>query len=600
MFFFKQKNPFARKNEQIRFYCAFNSLERIFARNPVHDSNDFDFKLYWIFQVFSSFVLETERFTILQHYWRILFAMADCTIRRVGQRRRKIRNVPVAITHEGFWCCPSPNVFQKTLKSQQISHKGQNSSPPPSKVAAHKTQNHQQNGKLIPNSLRSMLVNDDHMSLNFDSTGLSPPAATERVTKPGLENSQPKVVPEFGDPETSDLLVVLWGKKGFSVNMRVHRDVLVEQSSLFADKLSRQSPVSCIEIRNCEDLDIYVETLGLMYCEKIKQSLMKHNVTHVLRILKVGEILGFHACIQSCLEYLDAVPWVEEEEEKVVSSVLRLGSNFTGVVPLLRRVSSEITDSSNDTLVHIIQLVLKSNDERGRREMQSLVLRLLGESNLCNRGIRDGFSKHVYNSCQSCLDALLALFRQASEHESMDGKGPVARRIALEADNLLWLVDILGDRHVAEGFVGMWASQHELAMLHSRLPIVSRHIVSCITARLFVGIGRGDILPTKDTRKLLIQTWLQPLIDDYCWLRHGCRSFDGKMVEEGIGRTVLTLPLEDQQSILLAWFDSFLKCGSNCPNLQKAFETWWRRAFVRAFVEKQGCQLKSDNAMSAT
>ncbi|KAI3922024.1 hypothetical protein MKX01_005713 [Papaver californicum] len=95
------------------------------------------------------------------------------------------------------------------------------------------------------------------------------------------------------------------------------------------------------------------------------------------------------------------------------------------------------------------------------------------------------------------------------------------------------------------------------------------------------------MLPSKDTRQLLLQTWFQPLIDDYFWLQHSCRSFDRKVVEEGIGRTILTLPLEDQQSILMAWLGCFLKAGDNCPNLQKAFEVWWRRTFIRFYVEQQ-------------
>jgi hypothetical protein len=76
-------------------------------------------------------------------------------------------------------------------------------------------------------------------------------------------------------------------------------------------------------------------------------------------------------------------------------------------------------------------------------------------------------------------------------------------------------------------------------------------------------------------------------MDDYRWLQHGCRSFDRKAVEDGIGQTILTLPLEDQQAVLLAWLGRFLKVGDSCPNLQRAFEVWWRRTFVRLYAEQQ-------------
>ncbi|XP_058080998.1 BTB/POZ domain-containing protein At3g50780 isoform X2 [Magnolia sinica] len=531
--------------------------------------------------------------------------MADFRVRRIEQGHTNIRNVPIAVTPEGFWCCPSPVVFQKTLKSHQDHQNKTKPSVPSQRTSVQKMQNHVPERKPVSTPSRSRVVSDDQRCLNSDPSGFNTSVVSERGPKPNPENLQRKVAVEFGEAETRDLKVILSGKHGFSVKMNVHRNVLVEHSNFFAEKLSQHSPLSCIEIGECEDVESYVETVGLMYCKEMRQRLIKQSVSRVLRILKVAESLGFNTCIQSCLEYLEAVPWVEEDEEKVVSSVLHLRSDRKAVVPVLKRVSSDIYNPPHDTLTHIIQLVLKSNEDRGRREMKSLVLKLLRESSLINNGSVDICNVNIYDSCRSCLDSLLLLFKQASEpgftDKSMESKGPVVRQIALEADNLLWLVEILSDRQVVDEFAAMWAAQHELAGLHLKLPTVSRHLVSCITARLFVGIGRGEMLPSKETRLLLLETWLQPLIDDYSWLQHGCRSFDRKMVDEGIGRTILTLPLEDQQSILLAWLGNFLKVGDNCPNLQRAFEVWWRRTFIRPHVEQHGnLLLPDDSALTLT
>ena len=271
---------------------------------------------------------------------------------------------------------------------------------------------------------------------------------------------------------------------------------------------------------------------------------------------------------------------------------------------MLKRVSSDISNAPKDTLSHIIELVLKSNEERGRREMKSTVLKLLRENNSLpsDAGSADVCIEMIYRSCRSCLNSLLSMFKQAAEPEFIDKPGdnrdPLVKHITLEADNLSWLVEILVYKQAADEFALMWANQQEMAVIHAKLPIVTRYQVSCISARLYVGIGRGELLPSKDTRQLLLQTWLQPLINDYSWLQHGCRSFDRKLVEEGIGRTILTLPLEDQQSILLSWLGSFLKSGDNCPNLQKAFEVWWRRTFIRPYVEGQG-NVASDISMTS-
>jgi hypothetical protein len=82
--------------------------------------------------------------------------------------------------------------------------------------------------------------------------------------------------------------VVLLGKQGFCVKLSVHKKVLEENSRFFANKLSEEdSNLSCLEIDDCEDIEIYVETMGLMYCKEMKQRLIKQSVSRVLRILKV-------------------------------------------------------------------------------------------------------------------------------------------------------------------------------------------------------------------------------------------------------------------------------------------------------------------------
>ncbi|XP_065874480.1 BTB/POZ domain-containing protein At3g50780 [Euphorbia lathyris] len=523
--------------------------------------------------------------------------MAEIRLTRVEQGQTKIRNVPIAVTPEGFWCCPSPVVFQKTSKTQNPLNKTKPSSPSPPPPPPPKATVPKKQVKPPPVPLRpSVAASDDQLNSGPDMPSVS-------ASRPKVESLPRKVAIEFGEPGTCDMKVILLGKQGFCVKLNVHKNVLAENSSYFADKLSGdKSNLSCLEIDDCDDVEIYVETVALMYCKDMKQRLIKQSVSRVLRIIKVAEFLCFNSCIQSCLEYLEAVPWVgDEEEEKVVSSVLRLQNDGVGVTPVLKRVSSEVANLSKDTLSHIMELVLKSNEERGRREMKSVVLKLLRENNslATSSSSTDICNETIYSSCRSCLNSLLSLFKHAAEPEfaskPLDSREPVVRQIAFEADNLSWLLEILADKQAADEFAIMWANQQELAALHPKLPVVSRHHVSSITARVFVGIGRGELLPSKDTRYLLLQTWLEPLNNDYSWLQHGCRSFDRKVVEEGIGRTILTLPLENQQSILLAWLGNFLKAGDNCPNLQRAFEVWWRRTFIRPYVETQ----QSDTSMTS-
>ncbi|KAK1626285.1 hypothetical protein QYE76_000600 [Lolium multiflorum] len=505
----------------------------------------------------------------------------------------RVRAVPIAVTPEGFWCCPSPAALHKSLKNPHHHHHGAGNN------SSHCSKQQQRKIPSAPPSVAPSSV-QNAPSVTGESARREAPdeqdtaaaevAADKREEKTGDlggEAQQHKICVGFGQPETSDLAVMLYGKEGIAVRMSVHRDVLCESSAFFAEKLSEDghggSPVRCVEIHDCDDAEIYVETVGLMYCDEAKHKLLKQNVSRVLRIMKVAESLGFHACVKSCLDYLEAVPWVGEEEDSVVSLIRHLQSKAYGVSPLLKRVTSDSVYSPTDTLSNIMEMVLKSNDDRGRREMKALVLNLLKDSSRCTDGTSDICSELFYSSCRCCLERLQLLFAEASE---AGFPSQVTRQITLETDNLLWLVEILVNHRICDDFVVMWANQSELASLHAKLPVASRHTVSSITARLFVGIGRGEMLPSKDTRLLLLQVWLQALIDDYSWLQCSCRSFDRKLVEEGIGQTILTLPLEDQRSILLSWLGRFLKLGDNCPNLQRAFEVWWRRTFVRPYVSQ--------------
>lgn len=220
--------------------------------------------------------------------------MAEIRLTKVEQGQTKVKNVPIAVTPEGFWCCPSPVVFQKSVKSQNPLNKPK-SSPLSTQTSSQKKQTSVPEKKLANNAPpRSNVVADELKGLTSEAPSVSTSVATERTPHPKIENVARKVSIEFGEPGTSDLRVILLGKQGFAVKLNVHRGILVENSSFFANKISQQQPVfPCIEVDDCEDVEIYVETVGLMYSKDLRQRLIKQSVPRVLRILKVISLLVF-------------------------------------------------------------------------------------------------------------------------------------------------------------------------------------------------------------------------------------------------------------------------------------------------------------------
>nr|XP_043606878.1 BTB/POZ domain-containing protein At1g63850-like [Erigeron canadensis] len=398
---------------------------------------------------------------------------------------------------------------------------------------------------------------------------------------------------EFNDPSSSDVKLTLSSKDGLSVCVSVHRQILAAHSRFFADKLSdfRKKVIGqqlrglidninpyLVEIADCDDIEVYVESIRLMYCKDLRMKLMKDDVPRVLGILKVSAAIGFDAGVLACLEYLEAAPWAEDEEEKVASLLSELQLEGDGAVEVLKRVSVDITpgdEESHDNqevLLKLLYVVLEGKDEKARRDMKILISKMLHE-NLSKIDLK---KESLYSACDKCLHLLKHHFLKASEGDLQD-----VAQISRQSGNLHWLLDILIDRQISEDFLKLWASQTKLSEVHSKVPALYRYEISKVTARLFVGIGKGQLLASKESRCLLLQTWLAPFYDDFTWMRRGSRNLDRNLIEEGLSNTILTLPLDWQQEILMSWFDRFLNSGDDCPNIQRGFEIWWKRAFRR-------------------
>ena len=52
-------------------------------------------------------------------------------------------------------------------------------------------------------------------------------------------------------------------------------------------KQQRGASPYVVEIADCDDVEVYIEALRLMYCKDLRKKLMREDVTRVLGILKV-------------------------------------------------------------------------------------------------------------------------------------------------------------------------------------------------------------------------------------------------------------------------------------------------------------------------
>lgn len=394
-----------------------------------------------------------------------------------------------------------------------------------------------------------------------------------------------------------DVRLTVVGRDGLRISMEVQKSVLADKSRFFAEKFTCDSGLThSVEISDCDDVEVYVEAVVLMHCEDLKARLrsMAQGVSKVLSLVKVSAAIMFDLGVVSCLEYLESIPWTENEQEEVISQLEHLQIHDSAAEVLLRVSSDPSTaDRADDIFSNLLSSVLQAKDDKARREMKALLSRLLKE-NTSNDSSRLDVSKDtLYHFCHKCISSLLLCLAEATGDNEKPDRGVLMSDISREADNILWIVDILIGKKMGDEFVKIWADQKELATLHSKVPTVYRHEISRITAQLCIGIGRGHILVPKEIRFSLLSTWLEALYEDFGWMKRASRAIDRKLVEDGLSQTILTLPLLQQQAVLLNWFDKFLDKGDDCPNIQKAFEIWWRRAFIRQYsAEPDNSQLQ--------
>ncbi|KAA8531068.1 hypothetical protein F0562_005777 [Nyssa sinensis] len=393
-----------------------------------------------------------------------------------------------------------------------------------------------------------------------------------------------------------DVRLNLKGKLGGSLVLELNSEVLSANSSVFADLIADYrkgasglaAKLCRIEVPEVENLNVFRQTVELMFEEDIIKRLLKIGVNMSIDILEVSACIMFSKGISSCLKYLEAVPWSEEEEEKLRSLFNRFKFDDATTGDILARLYSLDSANSQQNLARqLVWSITTCADANARNELKSLVKGLLCKSSVYEKDYPDLNKEDLYVVCQSCLGLLVSLFEEASVTASC-GKfakketcKPLIERISRQVDNINWLLEILLDRQIAEEFVDMWVDKGELLRMHECTSPMVRYELSRVSAMLFIAIGTRKLHCRSDARLGLLQTWLKPMLSDFGWLQRCRKGLDMRALEEAMGQALLTLPLKQQYEPFMEWFRCFSKHGTECPNLSKAFQIWWRRSFLR-------------------
>ncbi|KAF0909398.1 hypothetical protein E2562_036043 [Oryza meyeriana var. granulata] len=408
---------------------------------------------------------------------------------------------------------------------------------------------------------------------------------------------------DAGD-ETLDLTLFLRGRDGRFVMMELDSGVLCDSSAFFAAMAPPREGDAAggdgggsgkrIEVDGVDNVEAFRAAVELMYQPDPLRWLAAAGVSRSIDVLEVSSSIMFERGVKLCSSYIEAVPWNENEEEKLKNLFTRCTFDEAISQDVLARLWPRSWSSSEDLTVHLIQSVTSSTNSGARKDMQSLVNGLLSKSSVYQKDLAGLNKESLYNICYACLNSLVDLYDEATEATNhtaqalvIRGSKPFIERISQQTENLNWLLDILVNNDIAEEFVELWARQDRLIRIHEQASPMMRYELSRISAGVFIALGKGKVQCHGELRSLLFYGWFSPMMLDFGWLQRCSKGLDVRSLEENLGQALLTLPLKQQQCLFEEWFQCFASKGSECPNLTRAFQVWWRRSFVRSSVEAQ-------------
>ncbi|KAG5526630.1 hypothetical protein RHGRI_032786 [Rhododendron griersonianum] len=323
-------------------------------------------------------------------------------------------------------------------------------------------------------------------------------------------------------------------------------------------------------------IDNHLTVLQLLYTNDFSNAI--DSVSTALYILPVALELLFEDCVRSCVRFLEAVPWTEEEERRVVS-----------LIPFLSEEESK----------ELLSRVSPFRNELGEEMLYGLILTAIHNYNQLNMA----FAK-AFESARRVLDrafemSLKVVKESLEEYSSPEFRGDHKETEAIQRLNLhtamtngrhlVWLVERMIELRVADMAVKEWS---ELSAFTADLQRAFRDdawrnivpalpaVVMRTTAKLANAIVAGHILAPRQVRMKLVKDWLPVLI--VCKENVSPIMPNQKLLyvelEESFLKIISTLPMPDAQELLQQCLSFSTRNVDDCPHLVNAFNTWFRRA----------------------
>ncbi|XP_004300482.1 PREDICTED: BTB/POZ domain-containing protein At3g05675-like [Fragaria vesca subsp. vesca] len=395
----------------------------------------------------------------------------------------------------------------------------------------------------------------------------------------------------LGDQNTSDVVICLKDIEGRHQQFYSHSSVLIKRSKYFAERLSNPSPSNSISVHCSEvNFDHHVNLLRLFYLptELILDAL--DSVKSVVGILQSAVNFKCDEIVYCCIQYLEAVPWEDKEEEHILRAVSKLGPVAMPIIARIQPVDLAATKTVFISAIRVATSIVGPCPPFGnelKTSAQEQVEYMLGEDEdtllvKADDEVRSVARLGLLHICSTFENELASLLLEPDlASETADEK------IMHSLSDLEWMCSILGKMDLMKDFVSNWAESSNIVLgviedkkLDSFMWGLKIKLIE-VTAKVLEAVGYGSVILPAPIRLTLLKSWLpyirkmKPLLDakssedtsfPYKMNEDLCQTIEGAIVT-----LVLALPSNDQADILADWMRAE---QVRYPDLSEAFEVW--------------------------
>ncbi|CAN6287003.1 unnamed protein product [Urochloa humidicola] len=322
-----------------------------------------------------------------------------------------------------------------------------------------------------------------------------------------------------------------------------------------------------------------------------------------LDLLPVALQLLFDECVKACIRFLEAVPWSEDEEARVIDLAPLLPADEAA--DLLARVSpppaasapssaaGEAARSPSEAMLHgLINSAINGHTvHAATKAFVAMLLKDYPSRDCVHKVLNDAFESRLDTIKEQMGKYASPDFRVAVDSDEREAIQKFnLHSAAFNVKHLYWLIERMVDLRVADKAVMLWSDQVALAtdfqkllsdadMWRNMTPGLPMLVTRC-TLRLANSVVTGETLVSRQVRMKLVSCWL-PVLNVCRGIvqpMHCHKSTNCQELEEAFLQIISTLPVPEAQELLRQCLGFSTRNVDDCPHLVAAFKTWFRRA----------------------